>query len=97
MNIGELHTKCKTEMRKAFEEFKRQLHLGLFRLDIELLKILQYNMSVEIKQNITKNFIENNTSLPQIKYFDNIIREYSDIALKTSNNYTKKKYNSLIR
>lgn len=87
MDLGELHTKCKIETRKAFEEFKRQLQLDLFNVDNDLKSILQYHMSQEIRSKVIKHFIENHTTTQQIKYLQTVTDDYVNIAIKTSNSF----------
>ncbi|MDX1278382.1 hypothetical protein [Oceanihabitans sediminis] len=91
MNIELLHNICKDATRKAFNEFKRQVEVELFPFNNSLKENLQKQMLEQIRMQVTKEYMsKNNLSIQQLKVLDEVINQYSNIALKTSDNYSKK-------
>jgi anaerobic ribonucleoside-triphosphate reductase len=90
MNIDLLNATCKDATRNAFDEFKRQIDVRLFPFDEDLKDNLQKQMLEQIGQKVIKTMFKYEVNEMQLKIIDNYLNSYRTIALKTSNNYSKK-------
>ena len=90
MNIDLLNTICKEATRNAFEEFKTQIDVRLFPFDEDLKVNLQKQMLEQLGQKVIKTMYKYEVSEMQLKIIDRYLESYNTIALKTSNNYSKK-------
>ena len=90
MNIDLLNATCKDATRNAFEEFKRQIDVRLFPFDEDLKENLQKQMLEQIGQKVIKTMFKYDVNEMKLKVIDKYLSYYTNIALKTSNNYSKK-------
>jgi hypothetical protein len=91
MNIDQLNFVCKQSTRNAFDEFKRQIEFALFPLDETLKITLQAHMLEQIRQGVVKTIFKENTLLKSdCKALNDTLNQYGLLALKVSNNYSKK-------
>ena len=89
MKLEQLQIICKNETRKAFDEFKRQINVRLFRFDEALKDNLQRQMFEQIGMGIIKNIFKGEVSKNDLRVLNDTINQYKYIAYKTSNNYSK--------
>ena len=91
MDIGLLHKMCKEDTRNAFSEFKRVLSVELFPYNDNIKNDLQTQLTQGMCAKTVKYFIMNNKlSDYHIKFMCNVTEHYKQIALKTSENYSKR-------
>jgi hypothetical protein len=91
MDIGLLHTMCKQDTRKGFNEFKRVLEVELFPFSSSIKTELQNQLKQGLCAKTVKHFVMNyKLSDYQIGYMTKVIKHYEQIALTTSNNYARR-------
>ena len=90
MDIGLLDRMCKEDTRMAFNEFKRQLDIGLFPFNKGVKEDMQTQLIQGLCSRTVKYFVTTyNPSSIQIKYLTDTTYYYKKLVLETSNNYCK--------
>jgi len=91
MDIGLLHTMCKEDTRKGFNEFKNAIDIELFPFNQNVKQDLQNQLLQGLCKRTTKLFVERyNLTEIQLEYLSKVIDQYKQLALNTSNNYSKR-------
>ena len=91
MNIAQLDFVCRQSTRNAFDEFKRQIEYALFPFDEDLKTTLQAQMLEQLNQGVVKTiFKENTIQKCDCRVLMDTLNQYGLLALKVSNNYSKK-------
>lgn len=91
MDIGLLHRMCKEDTRNAFNEFKRVIDVNLFPFNLNVKQDLQNQLLQGLCSRTVKYFVTNyKLSEIQINLLQSVINQYEQIALITSNNYSKR-------
>lgn len=91
MDIGLLHSMCKKDTRKAFENFKSDINIELFPINEKFKNDIQKQMVQGLFAKTVKHFVMTyNLTETQIQILKNVTDQYKDIILKTSNNYLKR-------
>lgn len=84
---------CKEDTRNAFNEFKRQLEIGLFSFNNNVKEDMKIQLTQGLCKRTVKYFVtEYNPSEIQIKYLMNVVNDYNKIVLRVSDNYCKRTY-----
>ena len=91
MDLGLLHTMCKKDTRKAFEDFKRIIDIELFSINENVKNDIQKQMLQGLCTKTVKHFVMTyNLSETQLQILKNVTDQYKVIILKTSTNYYKR-------
>ena len=91
MNIAQLDFVCRQSTRNAFDEFKRQIEFAMFPFDEDLKTTLQRQMLEQLRQGVVKTiFKENKLGKSDCRVLTDTLNQYGLLALKVSNNYSKK-------
>ena len=89
--MDQLNFVCRQSTRNAFEEFKRQIEDALFPFDEDLKTTLQMQMLEQLRQGVVKTIFKENTLLKSdCRLLMDTLSQYGLLALKVSNNYSKK-------
>lgn len=82
---------CKEDTRKAFDEFKRVIDIELFPFTKSIKEEMQNQLRQGLCIRAIKYFVMNyNLSVTQINILQSVTEQYEQIALTTSNNYSKR-------
>jgi predicted transcriptional regulator len=82
---------CREDTRKAFNEFKRVIDIELFPFSESVKEEMQNQLVQGLCSRVVKHFVVNyNLSVTQIKRMQDVIEQYEQIVLTTSNNYSRR-------
>jgi predicted transcriptional regulator len=82
---------CREDTRKAFNEFKRVIDIELFPFSESVKEEMQNQLVQGLCNRVVKHFVVNyNLSVTQIKRMQDVIEQYEQIVLTTSNNYSRR-------